>query len=69
MILNSIHLIKPNKPNQPLSFKYSTNTTELIVDSPYYYRACLVAQLVKNLPTMQETPARFLGWEELLEKG
>ena len=29
----------------------------------------LVAQLVKNLPTMQETPVGFLGWEDLLEKG
>ena len=31
--------------------------------------ASLVAQLVKNLPAMQETPVRFLGWEHLLEKG
>ena len=29
----------------------------------------LVAQLVKNPPAMQETPVRFLGWEDLLEKG
>ena len=29
----------------------------------------LVAQLVKNLPAMRETPVRFLGWEEPLEKG
>ena len=29
----------------------------------------LVAQLVKNGPAMQETPVRFLGWEEPLEKG
>ena len=29
----------------------------------------LVAQLVKNLPAMQETPVRFLGWEDPLEKG
>ena len=28
-----------------------------------------VAQLVKNLPTMQETQVQSLGWEELLEKG
>ena len=28
-----------------------------------------VAQLVKNLPAMQETPAQFLGREDLLEKG
>ena len=29
----------------------------------------LVAQLVKNLPTMQETWVRSLGWEDPLEKG
>ena len=31
--------------------------------------ASLVAQLVKNLPTVQETWVRFLGWEDLLEDG
>ena len=30
--------------------------------------ASLVAQLVKNLPTMQETWVRFLGWEDPVEK-
>ena len=28
-----------------------------------------VAQMVKNLPTMQETRVRSLGWEDPLEKG
>ena len=28
-----------------------------------------VAQLVKNLPAMQETWVRSLGWKDLLEKG
>ena len=32
-------------------------------------RASLVAQLVKNLPAMQETPVQFLTPEDLLEKG
>ena len=31
--------------------------------------ASLKAQLVKNVPAMQETPVRFLGWEDPLEKG
>ena len=31
--------------------------------------SCLVAQLVKNPPAMQETPVQFLGWEDLQEKG
>ena len=31
--------------------------------------ASLVAQLVKNLLAMQETPVWFLGWKDPLEKG
>ena len=30
--------------------------------------SCLVAQLVKNLPAMQETWVPSLGWEDPLEK-
>ena len=33
------------------------------------YRASLVAQMVKNLPAMQETQVRSLSQEGLLEKG
>ena len=32
-------------------------------------QASLVAQLVKNPPTMRETWVRSLGWEDPLEKG
>ena len=32
-------------------------------------RASLIAQLVKNLPAIQETPGWFLGQEESPEKG
>ena len=32
-------------------------------------RASLVAQLVKNLPAMQETWVQSLDWEDSLEKG
>ena len=35
----------------------------------YVRGASLIAQLVKNPPEMQETPVRFLGREDLLEKG
>ena len=34
-----------------------------------YSWASLVAQLIKNLPAMQETPVRFLGWEDPMQKG
>lgn len=30
--------------------------------------ASLIAQLLKNLPSMQKTPVRFLGEEDPLEK-
>ena len=33
------------------------------------FRASLVAQMVKNLPAMQETWVQFLGWEDPLKKG
>ena len=32
-------------------------------------RAPLMAQKVKNLPAMHETPVQFLGLEDPLEKG
>ena len=34
-----------------------------------FYGASLVAQMVKNLPAMQETRVRALDWEDPLEKG
>ena len=34
-----------------------------------YSWASLVAQMVKNLPAMQETLIRSLSWEDPLEKG
>ena len=43
--------------------------TILSEEKALQYLASLVAQLVKNLPAMQETPVQFLGQENLLEKG
>ena len=40
------------------------------IDYPLQYSwASLVAQLVKNLPTMLETWVRSMGWEDPLEEG
>ena len=39
-------------------------STQLI----HFWRASLIAQSVKNLPAMQETQVRFLGWEDPLER-
>ena len=33
------------------------------------YRIKSLSQVVKNPPTMKETPVQFLGGEDLLEKG
>ena len=38
------------------------------ITHPLLTRASLVAQMVKNLPAMQETQVQFLGWEDPLEK-
>ena len=40
------------------------------IDYPLQYSwASLVAQLVKNLPAIQENWLQYLGWEDPLEKG
>ena len=47
--------------------KRYTKESEKISDK-YDEDISLIAQLVKNLPAMQETWVRFLGWEDPLEK-
>ena len=48
----------------------SGRSTEEGIGYPLQYSwASLEAQLVKNLPTMQETWVRSLCWEGLLEEG
>ena len=41
----------------------------VLINQTLSYRASLIAQLVKNPPATQETPVRFLGQEDPLEKG
>ena len=41
----------------------------MIMASAKEERASLVAQMVKNMPAMQETWIRSLGWEDPLEEG
>ena len=43
--------------------------SSLLMWDIHLYGASLKAQLVKNPPAKQETPVRFLGWEDPLEKG
>ena len=62
----------------PLQYPGLENSTDCIAHgvaesqtqlSNFHFRASLRAQLVKNLPAMQETPVGFLGQEDPLEKG
>ena len=45
------------------------NVLKLSCDNDHNCVNLLIAQLVKNPPAMQETLVRFLGREDLLEKG
>ena len=54
----------------PSSIPESGRSTGEGIGYPHQYSwASLVAQLVKNLPAMQETRVQSLGWEDPLEKG
>ena len=54
----------------PSSIPRSGRSSGEGIGYPFQYCwASLVAQLVKNLSTMQETWVRSLGWEDSLEKG
>ena len=54
---------------ESLHCSLETITTLLISYTPIQNRASLVAQMIKNLPTMQETWVLSLGQEDCLEKG
>ena len=43
-------------------------SNNFIIQGLQQQRASLIAQLVKNLPAMQETWVQFLGLEDPLEK-
>ena len=54
----------------PSSISRSGRSAGEGIGYPHQYSwASLVAQLVKNLPSMQETWVPSLGWENPLEKG
>ena len=58
---------QPVEPLCDLATAFSSESSLLFVTSQE--RASLVAQLLKNLPAMQETRGRSLGWEDPLERG
>ena len=61
----SFSLSKGNNINE-LIYKAETNLT--LSRSQVRDNSSLVAQSVQNLPAMQQTPLRFLGQEDPLEK-
>ena len=52
-----------------MGYYHELEFTDLIYYSLEPLRASLVAQLVKNLPTMQEPWVSSLDWEDPPEKG
>ena len=60
------YMLRLQKPARPRT--HAPNQEKSFVYLPAIW-ASLVAQLVKNLPAMQETLVWFLGQEDLLEKG
>ena len=52
-----------------LPIELSGKSISEVVDISPNLETSVIAQLVKNLPTMQETLVRFLGQKDMLEKG
>ena len=52
----------PEETTERLLIHSSINSTNI-------YSVSLVAQMVKNLPAMQEVHVLSLNWDDLLEKG
>ena len=57
-----------NSVDQTMKLKDACSLEEKLWQTYTVYRASLVAQMVKHLPTMQETHVRSLGQEHPLEK-
>ena len=62
---STVQSISPEMAPPPGSASHPALWSDLVL----FCFASLIAQLVKNLPTMQETPVQFLGQEDPLEKG
>ena len=67
MELECITLLSDDKSTELISHHQLEELRKSQKETPHV-RASLVAQLVKNLPAMQETRVRALGWEDHLEK-
>ena len=69
-MLASVGKESASNAGDPSSIPWSGRSAGEEIGYPIQYSwASLVAQLVKNLPTMQEACIPSLGWEDTLEKG
>ena len=59
----------PTGPTEPARLLCLFNLLYFWIFVLIIHRASLVAQMVKNLPAMQETLVWSLGWEDPLKKG
>ena len=65
-------IVKKKKKQTNIEQEYNTWKSKqnyFLISFPRgMFWASLIAQLVKNPPAIQETPVRFLGWKDPLEK-
>ena len=64
-----ITLVKRQRGNGPQRGSGYLKNTHTLFGNNHGLCASLMAQAVKNLPAMQETWVRSLGWEDPLEEG
>ena len=64
------HIIQQSQSRKDKKFNSKINVHPIFIAALFTVAktwASLVAQLVKNLPAIQETPVQFLGWKDSLE--
>ena len=70
--MNFHSVLEPSEPESWLQSPYFDQSFQWSMKQKYLRitsLVLLVAQLVKNLPTVQETWVQSLGWEDPLETG
>ena len=78
VVSDSLRTIQSMEFSRPEKWRFNPMSDSEIIVSIYFFLSTtfsvltldlvLVAQLVKNLPAVQETQVQFLGWEDPLEK-
>ena len=66
-IIGKEHKLKLSEKKRCIKRKTEEPEASFHLPYPRGLGASLIAQLIKNLPAMQETRVPFLGWEDPLE--